>query len=120
MYYAGVLHSTCQYREGLDDCRRRGSSQPEPAAVDLLRNGTGYGGPQFNDPVFTDDLSTMKAIEVPAVFDRLQAALDNGELNTAKIETSVLPMAAAAASDDPNYGKDGHIQGAEIHAGPNG
>ena len=32
-----------------------------PAAYALLRSG-GYGGPPFNGPVFTDDLSSMQAI----------------------------------------------------------
>ena len=32
-----------------------------PAAYALLRSG-GYGGPPFNGPVFTDDLSSMAAI----------------------------------------------------------
>jgi beta-N-acetylhexosaminidase len=95
-----------------------------PAAVALLRNGTGYGGPPFDGPVFTDDLSSMKAIterytvadaalkalqagadtalwvsttEVPAVLDRLVAALANGELSTPKIDASVLRMAKAKA-----------------------
>jgi beta-N-acetylhexosaminidase len=91
-------------------------------AVDLLRKGTGYGGPPFDGPVFTDDLSSMKAItdrysiaeaafralragadtalwvttaEVPAVLDRLVSALGRGELNKDKIEASVRRMAAA-------------------------
>jgi beta-N-acetylhexosaminidase len=93
-----------------------------PAAIDLLRKGTGYGGPSFDGPVFTDDLSSMKAIterysiaeaalkalqagadtalwvtttEVPAVLDRLVSALGRGELNKDKIEASVRRMAAA-------------------------
>ena len=72
-----------------------------PAAYDLLRSG-GYGGPPFNGLVFTDDLSSMGAInqrfgvaeavlrslqagadvalwittdEVPAVLDRLEKAV---------------------------------------------
>ena len=78
-----------------------------PAAVQLLRDGTGYGGPAFNGPVFSDDLSSMAAIsdrygvaeavlrtlqagtdvalwvttdEVPAVLDRLEKAVAAGEL----------------------------------------
>lgn len=93
-----------------------------PAAYDLLRKGVGYGGPPFNGPVFTDDLSTMKAItdiykvpdavlkalqagadtalwvssaEVPAVLDRLVAALDGHELSMANIDQSVRRMAKA-------------------------
>jgi beta-N-acetylhexosaminidase len=93
-------------------------------AVALLRSGTGYGGPRFDGPIFTDDLSTMKAItdrypvpeavlkalqagndnalwvsdtEVPAVLDRLVAALDHHELNIADIDASVRRMAKAKA-----------------------
>ena len=91
-----------------------------PAAIGLLRSG-GYGGPGFNGPVFTDDLSSMRAIsdrygvadsvlralqagadtalwvttdQVPAVLDRLEAALDSGELSVAAVDGSVLRMAA--------------------------
>ena len=90
-----------------------------PAAVGLLRSG-GYGGPAFNGPVFTDDLSSMAAIsgrygvpeavlralqagndvalwvttdQVPAVLDRLEQAVGNGELAMAGVEGSVLRMA---------------------------
>jgi beta-glucosidase-like glycosyl hydrolase/serine/threonine protein kinase len=93
-------------------------------AVELLRNGTGYGGPPFNGPVFTDDLSSMKAIsdrygvadavlralqagadtalwvtttEVPVVLDRLQAAVAGGELSMTSVDASVLRMATAKA-----------------------
>ena len=89
-----------------------------PAAVNLLRSG-GYGGPGFNGPVFTDDLSSMAAIasrygvaeavlralqagvdqalwittdEVPAVLDRLEKAVKAGELNMGAVEASVLRM----------------------------
>jgi beta-N-acetylhexosaminidase len=94
------------------------------AAVNLLRTGTAYGGQRFDGPVFTDDLSTMKAItdiytvpeavlkalqagadtalwvtntEVPAVLDRLVAALANHELSMANIDASVRRMAKAKA-----------------------
>jgi beta-N-acetylhexosaminidase len=89
-----------------------------PAAVDLLRSG-GYGGPGFNGPVFTDDLSSMAAIsshygvaeavlralqagadqalwvttdEVPAVLDRLEKAVNGGELSMPAIDASVARM----------------------------
>ncbi|WP_099249468.1 glycoside hydrolase family 3 N-terminal domain-containing protein [Mycobacterium sp. shizuoka-1] len=89
------------------------------AAVDLLRSG-GYGGPAFDGPVFSDDLSSMAAIadrygvaeavlrslqagtdvalwvttdEVPAVLDRLEKAVNAGELSLPAVETSVLRMA---------------------------
>lgn len=91
-----------------------------PAAYDLLRSG-GYGGPPFGGLVFTDDLSGMGAItdrygvpeavlrslragtdvalwlttaEVPAVLDRLEAAVTAGELDPARVDASVLKMAA--------------------------
>ncbi len=94
------------------------------AAVALLRKGSDYGGPPFNGPVFTDDLSTMKAIterysvpeavlkaleagndtalwvsttEVPAVLDRLEAALAHGELSAPAVDASVRRMANAKA-----------------------
>ncbi|MFM9035297.1 MAG: glycoside hydrolase family 3 N-terminal domain-containing protein [Mycobacterium sp.] len=90
-----------------------------PAAVNLLRSG-GYGGPGFNGPVFSDDLSSMAAIssrygvaeavlrtlqagvdvalwittdEVPAVLDRLEKAVSDGELAMAGVEGSILRMA---------------------------
>lgn len=92
-----------------------------PAAVHLLRTGDGYGGPPFDGPVFSDDLSSMAAInerygvpeavlralqagsdialwvttdEVPAVLDRLEKALAAGELAQPAVDASVLRMAA--------------------------
>lgn len=90
-----------------------------PAAYGLLRSGN-YGGPPFNGPVFTDDLSSMQAIsdrfgvaeaalrglqagadtalwvttgEVPAVLDRLEQALAAGELSMANVDASVMRLA---------------------------
>ncbi len=90
------------------------------AAVQLLRTGTGYKGPAFDGPVFTDDLSSMAAIkdrysvpdavlralqagndvalwvttdEVPAVLDRLQKAVTAGELTMPSVDASVLRIA---------------------------
>lgn len=90
-----------------------------PAAVNLLRSG-GYGGPAFNGPIFTDDLSSMAAInsrygvaeavlralqagsdvalwittdEVPSVLDRLEKAVNGGELPIAAVEGSIMRMA---------------------------
>ncbi len=87
-----------------------------PAAYELLRSGD-YGGPPFGGLVFTDDLSSMGAInqrygvadaalralqagadvalwvttdEVPAVLDRLEKALAAGELSMAQVDASVL------------------------------
>ncbi|MCV7225637.1 glycoside hydrolase family 3 N-terminal domain-containing protein [Mycolicibacterium komossense] len=89
-------------------------------AYDLLRNG-GYGGPPFDGPIFTDDLSSMAAInahygvaeavlrslqagadvalwvtteEVPAVLDRLEKAVAAGELAMPAIDNSVLRVAS--------------------------
>ncbi|HEX9833089.1 MAG TPA: glycoside hydrolase family 3 N-terminal domain-containing protein [Mycobacterium sp.] len=91
-----------------------------PSAHALLRSG-GYGGPPFNGPVFTDDLSSMQAIsdrlgvaeaalrglqagadtalwvttgEVPAVLDRLEEAVAAGELSMPQVDASVLRMAS--------------------------
>jgi beta-N-acetylhexosaminidase len=90
------------------------------AAVQLLRTGTGYNGPAFDGPVFTDDLSSMAAIkdrysvpdavlralqagndvalwvttdEVPAVLDRLEKAVAAGDLTMPNVDASVLRIA---------------------------
>lgn len=97
-----------------------------PAAVQLLRGGTGYGGPPFNGPVFSDDLSSMAAIadrygvaeaalrtlqagtdialwvttdQVPAVLDRLEKAVTAGELTMPAIDASMQRVAAAKGPD---------------------
>jgi beta-N-acetylhexosaminidase len=91
-----------------------------PAAYDLLRTG-GYGGLPFNGVVFTDDISSMGAInqnytvaqaalkalqagadialwittdEVPGVLDALEAAVAAGGLDMKKVDASVLRIAA--------------------------
>jgi beta-N-acetylhexosaminidase len=91
-------------------------------AYGLLRSGVDYGGPPFGGLVFTDDLSSMKAIsdtygvadavlkalqagadtalwvttaEVPEVLDRLQAAVDHGELSMADVDQKVGRMAGS-------------------------
>lgn len=90
-----------------------------PAAYGLLRSGN-YGGPGFGGVVFSDDLSSMGAInqrygvadavlralqagadvglwvttdEVPAVLDRLEKALAADELSQARVDESVLRVA---------------------------
>ncbi|MBS4728201.1 glycoside hydrolase family 3 protein [Mycobacterium sp. SM1] len=95
------------------------------AAVALLRRGTGYGGPPFNGPVFSDDLSSMAAVnsrygvaeavlrtlqagvdvalwvsteEVPAVLDRLEKAVAAAQLAVPAINASVSRMAAVKGS----------------------
>lgn len=91
-----------------------------PAAYDLLRTG-GYGGLPFNGVVFTDDISSMGAInqsytvaqaalkalqagadialwittdEVPGVLDALEAAVAAGGLDMKRVDASVLRIAA--------------------------
>ncbi|GLP81105.1 glycoside hydrolase family 3 N-terminal domain-containing protein [Mycobacterium antarcticum] len=88
-------------------------------AYDLLRTG-GYDGPPFNGVVFTDDLSSMGAInqqytvaqaalkalqagadialwittdEVPGVLDALEAAVNGGQLDVKRVDASVLRIA---------------------------
>lgn len=102
-----------------------------PAALQLLRGGTGYGGPPFNGPVFSDDLSGMAAItdrygvaeaalstlqagtdialwlstdQVPAVLDRLERAVAAGELTTSGIDASVRRVAAVKGAN-PRCGR---------------
>jgi beta-N-acetylhexosaminidase len=89
--------------------------------VKFLREGTGYGGPAFNGPVFSDDLSSMAAIsdrfgvteavlktlqagtdialwittkEVPAVLDRLEQAVNAGDLTPQRVDESLVRVAA--------------------------
>lgn len=95
------------------------------AAYDLLRSGS-YGGQPFDGAVFTDDLSSMGAItqrysvpeavlkalqagadtalwittkEVPDVLDRLQQAVDAGELSRERVDDAVRHM---AVTKDPS------------------
>jgi beta-N-acetylhexosaminidase len=90
------------------------------AAVQLLRTGSGYNAPAFDGPVFSDDLSSMAAVnehysvpeavlrtlqagtdialwvttdEVPAVLDRLDKAVAAKELTMSAIDASVLRVA---------------------------
>ncbi len=93
-----------------------------PQAVSLLREGTGYGAPPFTGPIFTDDLSGMKAItdrfdiaeaveqaltsgvtvalwlttdDVPRVLDHLEDAVAAGRLPASQVDQSVLTVARA-------------------------
>ncbi len=93
-----------------------------PAAMALLRTGTGYGAPPHTGPIFTDDLSGMgaisdqypiaqavtKAIEAGAdvalwittdhlseVLDSLVAAVNSRRLSVAAVDRSVLRVARA-------------------------
>jgi beta-N-acetylhexosaminidase len=90
------------------------------AAVQLLRTGTGYNGPAFDGPIFSDDLSSMAAIsdrfgvpeavlrslqagtdialwvttkEVPAVLKELEQAWNDGKLDKAAVDASVVRIA---------------------------
>ncbi|MDT5348376.1 MAG: beta-N-acetylhexosaminidase, partial [Mycobacterium sp.] len=91
-----------------------------PAAVQLLRTGTGYGAPAFDGPIFSDDLSSMAAIsskypvpeavlhtlqagtdvalwvttdEVPAVLDRLEQAVNANQLQMQRVDESLVRVA---------------------------
>ncbi|QBJ96041.1 glycoside hydrolase family 3 protein [Rhodococcus sp. ABRD24] len=93
-----------------------------PQAVSLLRDGTGYAAPPFTGPIFTDDLSGMKAItdkyditqaveaaltagvsvalwlttdDVPRVLDHLEGAVAAGRLPAGTVDASVLTVARA-------------------------
>jgi beta-N-acetylhexosaminidase len=95
------------------------------AAYMLLRTGS-YGAPGFGGLVFTDDLSSMRAIsdqygvaqavlmslqagadialwvttdEVPAVLDRLEQAVNAGELNIADVDSKVQRIAAVKGNN---------------------
>jgi beta-N-acetylhexosaminidase len=90
------------------------------AAVQLLRTGTGYGAPAFDGPIFSDDLSSMAAIsdrfgvseavlrslqagtdialwvttkEVPGVLKELEQAWNDGKLDKAAVDASVVRIA---------------------------
>ena len=92
-----------------------------PAAYDLLRTG-GYGAPPFDGLVYTDDLSSMGAInqrygvadavlraltagadvalwistdQVPAVLDRLEQAVNANELPAPRVDDALRHVAAA-------------------------
>jgi beta-glucosidase-like glycosyl hydrolase/serine/threonine protein kinase len=96
-----------------------------PEAYNLLRTG-GYGGPPFTGLVFTDDLSSMAAInqrygvaeavllalkagadtalwittdEVPAVLNRLEQAVNAGELPMVRVDDALRHV---ALSKGPN------------------
>ena len=96
-----------------------------PAAYNLLRSG-GYGGPPFGGVVFTDDLSSMAAInqrygvaeavlkalqagadvalwvttdEVPAVLDRLEQAVNTGELPQQRVDDAVATVTRAKGAN---------------------
>jgi len=99
-------------------------------AYDLLRSG-GYGGPPFTGLVYTDDLSSMAAInerysvpdavlralqagadvalwittdEVPAVLDSLEQAVNSGQLSMDRVNQSAMRV-ADSKSATPNCGR---------------
>jgi beta-N-acetylhexosaminidase len=98
-------------------------------AYDLLRSG-GYGGPPFTGLIYTDDLSSMAAInerysvpeavlrslqagadvalwittdEVPAVLDSLEQAVNSGQLSMDRVNESATRV-ADSKSATPNCG----------------
>lgn len=103
---------------GLTDTDPASLSEP---AYQLLRHGD-YGGPPFTGLIFTDDLSSMGAInqrysvpeaalralqagadvalwtttdQVPAVLDRLEQAVNANELPTSRVDAALSHVAAA-------------------------
>ncbi|WP_072689073.1 glycoside hydrolase family 3 N-terminal domain-containing protein [Rhodococcus marinonascens] len=93
-----------------------------PDAVALLRGGIGYGAAPFAGPIFTDDLSGMKAItdrydiaeavetalesgvdialwlttdDVPQVLDHLESVVASGKLPQQRVDEAVLTVARA-------------------------
>jgi beta-N-acetylhexosaminidase len=76
-----------------------------PDAVRLLRDGTGYHGSPFNGPVFTDDLSSMAAINdrygvAEAVLRALQAGTDVALWVTSDEVSTVLDRLEKAVTAD--------------------
>lgn len=93
-----------------------------PATMRLLRTGVGYGAKAFDGPIFTDDLSGMKAItdnfsvpqavvksltagadvalwistdELGAAVSAVEAAVKSGTLSRAQLDASVLRVGRA-------------------------
>lgn len=93
-----------------------------PDAVALLRGGAGYEAPPFTGPLFTDDLSGMKAItdrydiaraveaaleagvdvalwlttdDVPRVLDHLESVVASGKLPQWRVDDALLTVARA-------------------------
>lgn len=91
-----------------------------PEAIALLRDGAGYGAEPFGGPIFTDDLSQMRAItdrlglvdaveaalvagadvalwltteQVPAVLDNLEDAVADGRLPAEQADASAARVA---------------------------
>ncbi|MGL4306644.1 MAG: glycoside hydrolase family 3 N-terminal domain-containing protein [Mycobacteriaceae bacterium] len=89
------------------------------AAVRFLREGSGYGAPAFSGPIYTDDLSGMRAVtdayrideavvktlqagtdvalwlttqEVPMVLDTLERAVQSGALSAERMDSSVVTV----------------------------
>ena len=92
-----------------------------PAAYRLLRDGVGYGAPRFDGPIFTDDLSGMRAVTgsfplpravaesliagadsplwittagIGEALDAVERAVANGALSTQALDRSLMRMAA--------------------------
>jgi len=75
-----------------------------PAAIGLLRHGSGYGAKPFDGVVFTDDLGGMAAVtdsyDVPhAVLDALVAGADVALFTTARQLPAVLDLLQQAVAD---------------------
>lgn len=98
-----------------------------PTAVGLLRDGAGYGGPPFAGPVFSDDLSSMAAINArygtaEAVLRSLQAGIDTALWVTTDEVPAVLDglEQAVAAGDLPMPAVDASLGRVAATKGPGG
>ena len=117
-----------------------------PAAYRLLRDGYGYGAPPFDGPIFTDDLSGMRAITdshsvpqavtesliagadsplwittagVPEALDAAEHALATGALSRHELDRSLERMAALRGIPTcPGGPVTGLVEGAGSLAAP--
>ena len=91
-----------------------------PGVYDLLRSG-GYGGPPFDGPVFTDDLSSMKAISDHfGVAEAALRALQAGADVALWVTTDEVPAVLDRLESAVNCGRTGHGEGGRLGAARRG
>ncbi|MGJ0118337.1 glycoside hydrolase family 3 N-terminal domain-containing protein [Williamsia sp. MIQD14] len=77
-----------------------------PAAMRLLRSGTGYGGRPFDGPIFTDDLSGMAAISARyPIAEAVVRALSAGADMALWLSTDDVPEVLAALTTAVRSGR---------------
>ncbi|GAA2061847.1 beta-N-acetylhexosaminidase [Williamsia deligens] len=77
-----------------------------PAAMRLLRTGTGYGGRPFDGPVFTDDLSGMAAISARyGITEAVVRAIEAGADLALWLSTSAVPEVITALTTAVRTGR---------------